>query len=128
MKYLLDTQLLIWLALGNSRLPTKIVELHEDPESQLYFSVISIWETAIKQALGRTDFQVDAGLLRANLLSEGYVEILVESRHALEVRNLPPIHRDPFDRMLIAQARVDGLVLLTTDIEMSKYHGTVKKV
>ena len=128
MKYLLDTQLLIWLALDNIRLPTAIVKLHEDPDSELYFSVISIWETAIKQALGRPDFQVDASLLRANLLSEGYIEIVVESRHALEVRNLPPIHRDPFDRMLIAQSRVDGLVLLTTDAEMSKYQGTVKQV
>ena len=96
--------------------------------SELYFSVISVWETAMKQALGRKDFQVDAGLLRADLLNEGYVEILVESRHALEVRNLPKLHRDPFDRMLVAQSRVEGLVLLTSDEDICKYQGTVKRV
>jgi PIN domain nuclease of toxin-antitoxin system len=127
-RYLLDTHLLIWLALGDSRLPELVVDLHEDPESQLYFSVISVWETAIKQALGRPDFAVDAGLLRADFLSEGYTEILVESRHALEVRNLPKLHRDPFDRMLIAQSRVEGLVLLTSDADICRYQGTVKQV
>jgi PIN domain nuclease of toxin-antitoxin system len=125
---LLDTHLLIWLALGDSKLPQEVADLHEDPESELYFSVVSVWETAIKQVLGRKDFQVDAGLLRADLLNEGYAEIVVESRHALEVRNLPHLHRDPFDRMLIAQSRVEGLVLLTSDENICKYHGTVKRV
>lgn len=128
MRYLFDTHLLIWLALGDSKLPHEVAHLHEDPESELYFSVISVWETAIKQALGRPDFQVDAGLLRANLLNDGYNEVLVESRHALEVRNLPLLHRDPFDRMLIAQSRVEGLVLLTSDEDLCKYQGTVKRV
>jgi PIN domain nuclease of toxin-antitoxin system len=127
-RYLLDTHLLIWLALDDSKLPQVVADLHEDQESKLYFSVISIWETAIKQALGRKDFQVDAGLLRAGLLQEGYNEILVESRHAFEVRNLPQLHRDPFDRMLIAQSRVEGLVLLTSDEDICKYEGTVKRV
>lgn len=128
MRYLLDTHLLIWLALGDSKLPQEVADIHEDPESELYISVISVWETAMKQALGRKDFQVDAGLLRADLLNEGYVEILVESRHALEVRNLPKLHRDPFDRMLVAQSRVEGLVLLTSDEDICKYQGTVKRV
>lgn len=128
MRYLLDTHLLIWLALGDRKLPQEVADIHEDPESELYFSVISVWETAMKQALGRKDFQVDAGLLRADLLNEGYVEILVESRHALEVRNLPKLHRDPFDRMLVAQSRVEGLVLLTSDEDICKYQGTVKRV
>jgi PIN domain nuclease of toxin-antitoxin system len=127
-RYLLDTHLLIWLALGDSKLPREVAVLHEDPENDLYFSVISVWETAIKQALGRKDFQADAGLLRAELLNEGYKEILVESRHAIEVRNLPQLHRDPFDRMLIAQSRVEGLVLLTSDEDICKYLGTVKRV
>ena len=128
MRYLLDTHLLIWLALGDSKLPQEVADIHEDPESELYISVISVWETAMKQALGRKDFQVDAGLLRADLLNEGYVEILVESRHALEVRNLPKLHRDPFDRMLVAQSRVEGLVFLTSDEDICKYQGTVKRV
>ena len=128
MRYLLDTHLLIWLALGDSKLPQEVADLHKHPESELCFSVISVWETAIKQALGRKDFQVDAGLLRTDLLDEGYTEILVESRHALEVRNLPQLHRDPFDRMLIAQSRVEGLVLLTSDEDICKYQGTVKRV
>lgn len=128
MRYLLDTHLLIWLAFDDSKLPQEVADIHEDPENDLYFSVISIWETAIKQALGRKDFQADAGLLRADLLNEGYKEILVDSRHALEVRNLPQFHRDPFDRMLIAQSRVEGLVLLTSDEEICKYQGTVKRV
>jgi PIN domain nuclease of toxin-antitoxin system len=125
---LLDTHLLIWLALGHKNLTPAFLELHDDPENELYFSVVSVWETAIKQALGRADFQVDAGLLRAGLLSEGFTEIQVEGRHALEVRNLPFLHRDPFDRMLIAQSRVEGIVLLTSDEDICQYQGTVKRV
>lgn len=128
MRYLLDTHLLIWLAFHDKKLPKQVADIHEDPESELYFSVISIWETAIKQALGRKDFQADAGWLRNGLLNEGYTEILVEGRHALDVRSLPHLHRDPFDRMLIAQARVEGLVLLTSDEAISKYSGPIKRV
>lgn len=128
MRYLLDTHLLIWLALDDDRLPQVVATIHENPENDLFFSVISIWETAIKQSLGRIDFQIDAGLLRASLLDEGYTEVPVESRHALDVRNLPPLHRDPFDRMLVSQSRVEGLVLLTSDDDICKYSGPIKRV
>jgi PIN domain nuclease of toxin-antitoxin system len=126
--YLLDTSLLIWSATGERQLPKVVAHILADPASKLAFSVVSIWETAIKQALGRSDFQVDAGVLRAGLLAGGYKELLIESRHALEVRSLPRLHRDPFDRMLIAQARVEGLILLTSDTTISKYEGPIQRV
>jgi PIN domain nuclease of toxin-antitoxin system len=128
LKFLLDTHLLIWLAFDDPKLPKDVADLHRHPESSLHFSVISIWETAIKQSLGRSDFQADAGLLRTSLLDSGYSEVPIESRHAMEVRNLPTLHRDPFDRMLIAQARVEGLVLLSSDAEICRYDGPIKRV
>ena len=94
----------------------------------LLFSSASIWEIVIKNGLGRKDFQVDAGLFRRGLLDNGYAELPIKSAHALAVRNLPDLHRDPFDRIMLAQADVEGVVFVTADTVLGQYSGTVRVV
>ncbi len=94
----------------------------------LAFSAVNFWEIAIKQALGREDFQVDARLLRRGLLDNGYRELALTSAHAVALGDLPPLHKDPFDRMLLAQAKAEGIILLTSDAQVARYPGAVRKV
>ena len=122
MKLLLDTHLLIWAASDDPALSGQARSLIEDPINTLYFSVQSIWEIVIKSSLRRPDFQLDARVFRTNLLDVGYNELSIEAHHVLEILQLPPIHRDPFDRMLIAQAISEGIVLLTHDDIVRQYH------
>src|SRR5262249_38241149 len=98
------------------------------PENTLIFSAASLWEIAIKQSFGRDDFKVDARLLRRGLLDNGYSELPVTSAHAVALGALPPLHKDPFDRMLIAQANVEGITLMTGDATVAKYPGAVQRV
>ena len=126
MKLLLDTHLLIWAAEGIECVPTGARVLMADPENELLFSVASIWEVAIKHGLNRPDFQVDARLLRRGLIDNGYCELPILSEHAVAINFLPPIHKDPFDRLLIAQAMVEGITLLTDDATVALYQGTVR--
>ena len=128
MKLLLDTHLLLWAAGVPGRLSVDARSLIEDPEHELCFSAASLWEIAIKQGLGRSDFQVEARLLRRGLLDHGYLEVPITSAHAVAIDSLPPIHRDPFDRILIAQSMVEGLLLLTVDELVSRYPGPIRKV
>jgi PIN domain nuclease of toxin-antitoxin system len=126
MKLLLDTHLLLWAAGDPARLPPAARILIEDPTHQLLFSAASLWEIAIKNTLGRSDFRADPALLRRGLLDNGYVELAVTGRHAVAVAGLPPLHRDPFDRMLIAQANADGMLLLTVDRSVARYSGPIQ--
>lgn len=128
MKLLLDTQLLLWAAADSSRLSPSAREEIEDPEKELTFSAASLWEVTIKHALGRKDFRVDPRLLRRGLLDNGYIELPVTSQHAVNVESLPPLHKDPFDRMLIAQAMTEGIVLLTADNHVAQYPGPIRRV
>jgi PIN domain nuclease of toxin-antitoxin system len=128
MKLLLDTHLLIWAAKGVEHVPKGARTLMDDSENELFFSVASIWEIAIKSGLNRSDFQVDARLLRRGLIDNGYVELPILSEHVVEIDALPLIHKDPFDRLLIAQARIEGISLLTSDATVGKYKGSVKLV
>lgn len=100
--------------------------LMADLENELLFSVASIWEIAIKSGLDRPDFQVDARMLRRGLIDNGYRELPILSEHAVAIDALPPIHKDPFDRMLIAQAMVEGITLLTDDATVAQYSGTAR--
>ena len=109
MRLLLDTQLLLWAAAAPERLPVAAAALIEDEGNTLLFSAASLWEVAIKAGLGRADFAVDAGVLRRGLVDNGYEELAVTGAHACAVAALPPLHRDPFDRMLVAQALVEGV-------------------
>lgn len=118
---LLDTHVLLWAAREPDRLGRTTRELLEDPANELAFSAASIWEVAIKHSLGRADFDIDPRVLRRGLLESGYRELEVTGLHGAAVADLPGIHRDPFDRMLVAQARVEGLTLLTADERVAAY-------
>lgn len=126
MKLLLDTHLLLWAAGVPERLPDEARALLEDEDAAPFFSAASLWEVAIKNGLGRADFSVDPRVLRRGLLENGYVEMAVTGTHAVAVDLLPPIHKDPFDRLLIAQARVEGLTLLTADRIVARYPGPIR--
>jgi PIN domain nuclease of toxin-antitoxin system len=128
MKLLLDTHLLLWAAGRPDRLPKEGRALIEAPENELFFSAASLWEIVIKRGLGREDFKADARLLRRGLLDNGYSELPIGSEHAVAVENLPPIHKDPFDRILVAQAQVEGITLLTSDPMVAQYPGPVRSV
>ena len=128
MKLLLDTHLLLWAADSLERVPVGARALMADLENELLFSVVSLWEVVIKSGLNRPDFQVDARLLRRGLIDNGYVELPISGEHAVAVDTLPSIHKDPFDRLLMAQATVEGFVLLTNDATLSRYPGPVRLV
>jgi PIN domain nuclease of toxin-antitoxin system len=128
MKLLLDTHLLLWTAEGSKRLSHIASELIEDPENELFFSPASLWEIAIKLLRGRADFQVDPRLLRRQLLTLRYEELPVTGEHAVVVADLPPMHKDPFDRLLVAQSMVEGITLLTADRQLAGYAETIRLV
>jgi len=128
MKLLLDTHVLLWAAGEPNRLSHETRELLGDPENELLFSAASMWEITIKSGLGREDFQVNARLLRRGLLDNDYEELPIRSEHALAIDALPPIHRDPFDRILIAQATIEGIELLTADQVVVRYPGPIRMV
>jgi PIN domain nuclease of toxin-antitoxin system len=124
---LLDTHVLLWAAGQSEKLSRKTRGLLSDPSNSLLFSAVSLWEIVIKQTIGRDDFKVDPRLLRRGLLDNGYGELAVTSEHALALEDLPSLHRDPFDRMLLAQTRVEGLTLLTADDVVLRYPGQVQR-
>ena len=128
MNLLLDTHLLLWAASTPQRLSAKARTLLLDSGNQLLFSSASLWEVTIKNGLERSDFNVDSRRLWRMLLVNGYRELPVTSEHAVAVNDLPPLHKDPFDRILIAQARVEGLLLLTADKSVANYGDGVRKV
>lgn len=128
MRFLLDTHLLLWAAGPSPRLSAQTRRLINDPENELMVSTASLWEIAIKSGLKRPNFQIDAVLFRRNLLNNSYQELAVTGEHAVAVANLPPLHRDPFDRLLVAQSIVDGITLLTSDPRVAQYPAPVRRV
>jgi PIN domain nuclease of toxin-antitoxin system len=125
-KLLLDTHLIVWAAIESARLPAAARRLMADPDNELLFSAASLWEVAIKRGLGRADFQPDVRLLRRNLVDNGYIELPIVSSHILGLESLPKIHKDPFDRILVAQATVEGITLLTVDSKVAQYPGPIR--
>jgi len=123
MKILLDTHILLWAA--NGELSSEAGQYINDETNTLLFSPVSLWEIVIKRGLGRTDFIVDPASLYSGLLSAGYQELPVIGRHTLLVATLPPLHKDPFDRILIAQAASEGIPFMTSDITLSQYPGSI---
>jgi PIN domain nuclease of toxin-antitoxin system len=128
LKLLLDTHLLLWAALHPARLSPAARSLLSDLSNALLFSSASLWEVTIKQGRGRDDFQVDPRLLRRGLLDNGYVELPITGLHALAIGGLPALHKDPFDRILVAQAIVEGITLLTADPVVARYPAPVRLV
>ena len=127
MNLLLDTRLLLRAAGEPGRLSTKTRRLLNDPNNELLFSAASLWEIAMKLGSGRADLQVDPRLLRRGLLDNGYTELPILSAHVVAIESLPPIHKDPFDRLLVAQATVEGITLLTLDPVVAEYPGPIRK-
>lgn len=134
MRLLLDTHLLLWAVRTSptlqpaGRLSARARTLILDEENALFFSAASIWEVAIKYALGRAEFEVEPHRLRAALLANGYLEIAITGLHGAAVRGLAGVHKDPFDRLLIAQATVEDMTLLTSDAVIAAYPGPILRV
>lgn len=128
MNLMLDTHLLLWVAGRPDRLSAVARGLIDDPGNGLVFSAASLWEITIKRGLGRDDFQVDPRLLRRGLLDNDYRELAIASEHVIAIELLPQIHKDPFDRILVAQAMVEGITLLTADPLVARYPGPVQQV
>lgn len=128
MNLLIDTHVLLWAACDSPKLSKAASDLLLDPASSLFFSPASLWEITIKNALGRKDFQVDPRAFRQGLLENDYVEVPITSLHAINVDMLPPIHKDPFDRILLSQAVQEGLSLVTADRMLAQYSGPVLAV
>jgi len=128
MRLLLDTHMLLWAAAMSARLPGQARMLLEDASNEVYCSAASLWEIAIKSALRRPDFDVDLKALRAALPEMAIAELPVTGRHAEALAALPPIHKDPFDRLLVAQAMAEPLVLLTNDAVLAEYGSGVMVV
>ena len=119
MRLLVDTHLLLWAA--NDTLPKEAAPYFTNNDNELFFSPASIWEVVIKRGLNRSDFQINPNDLYCGLLNNGYNELTITSNHALLIAHMPPYHKDPFDRILIAQAMAEGLTLLSSDETVSQY-------
>ncbi|GAA5179264.1 MULTISPECIES: type II toxin-antitoxin system VapC family toxin [Halomonadaceae] len=128
MNLILDTHILLWAAAEPDRLSSEAIRLINDEDNELYFSAASLWEIVIKTGLQRPDFQVNPHLLRRGLIENGYRELPITYQHTLAVSHLPDIHKDPFDRILVAQAESEGFLLLTADELIARYPGPIRRV
>jgi PIN domain nuclease of toxin-antitoxin system len=126
--FLLDTHLVLWAAFEPDRLSTKARTLLRSRKVPMAFSLATLWEVSIKTSLGRPGFSVDPRQLHQALLAEGFDELAIQARHIVRVGTLPWLHRDPFDRMLVAQAMEEGLTLLTADQTLKGYGRFVRIV
>ena len=128
MNLLLDTLLLIWAASMPERLSSAAFKLMEQPQHQFHFSGLSLWEIKLKRGLGHPDFIVDFSLLYRGLIENGYTELVIKSSHSLALDQIPLIYKDLFDRMLAAQAVLEGMLLLTADPVVAQYPGPIRLV
>ncbi len=128
MKYLLDTHFVLWIPIDAPLISRNARAILTDPANEFIFSAASLWELAIKRSLPRGNFAGDPTLIRRQMMDHGYRELPVHGFHAVAVEMLPPIHKDPFDRILIAQAQIEGITLLTTDAVVARYPGPIRRV
>ena len=126
MKLLLDTQMLLWAIFWPELLPEKVRRMIADDNNDLFFSPASLWEVSIKSSQKKEGFQIDAGIMLRQLLEAGYVEMPINSLHAVAINTMPLLHKDPFDRILIAQAKVESMPLLTCDAKIAEYPAPVE--
>ena len=128
MRVLLDTHVLLWALIAPKRLGKEARAAIESPDNDVLFSAASIWEIAIKSALKRTDFHVAPDAIVAAAIESGFTELPVRSAAAIQVAKLPPHHRDPFDRLLIAQAITEPATLFTVDSQLNVYSELVRHI
>lgn len=121
MNYLLDTHVLLWALVDPDKVPRPMLRLIEETGNRVWFSAASIWEIAIKHSLGRDDFPIEPRVIWKAARETGLEELAVTGEHAVGVDALPWLHRDPFDRLLVAQARTARMKLLTLDPQVSAY-------
>jgi PIN domain nuclease of toxin-antitoxin system len=127
-RFLVDTQLLVWNANKSRRLPARVERLFRDGRHEFFASVASIWEVAIKAPLGQKGFDAEPGPLRESLVESGFRELPVTGAHAVAIERLPLLHGDPFDRLIVAQALVEPMVLVTTDVRLGAYPGNIEVI
>lgn len=127
-RFLVDTQLLLWNVYGSRKLPPRVGRLFREGRHEFFYSAASLWEISIKASRGRADFEVDAGQVRDALEENGFLELPISAQHAVALSTLPSIHADPFDRMLVAQAVVEPMALITSDERLAAYPGTIEVV
>ena len=128
MRLLLDTHVLLWAVAASRRLPKAARALIQDEENEVFYSAASVWEISIKASLRRSDFKIDVEQFHASLPEAGFSELAVRAAHAVAVSKLPDLHRDPFDRMLVAQALLEPLVLVTNDESLAKSPAPVRMI
>jgi PIN domain nuclease of toxin-antitoxin system len=128
MRFLLDAHLLVWLAALSERLPAEVREIAEDPTNEIFFSSASIWELTIQFSAAKTTLALPPNILYRELIDNDFEELPVSATHALAVETLPWIHKDPFDRILIAQSISEGMLLLTSDDTIAQYSGPIRLV
>lgn len=122
MNILVDSHILIWHGFGelNQKAP-KALSIIQDFKQRLYFSSASLWEIAIKSSLNKTDFDVNPKQLADGLLYDGFEQLYIKNQHLYAIKNLPNIHKDPFDRLLLAQAQNESFYFLTADTLILNY-------
>ena len=128
MRILLDTHLLLWAMAASRKLPRAVSTQLLDPGNEVYYSAASLWEIAIKSGLRRKDFRIGPGALMAALRDSGFLELPITAVHAIGVAQLPAVHKDPFDRLLVAQSMAEPMTLLTNDATLGDYWDGVKVV
>jgi PIN domain nuclease of toxin-antitoxin system len=128
MTFLLDTHFVMWIPIEDRRIGRAALRILNDPGNTFVFSAVNLWEIAIKRALKGAAFAYDPRAIRKHMLANGYVELPIEGSHAVAVDALPLIHNDPFDRLLIAQAVVEGITFLTRDRTIGRYPGPIRRI
>ena len=121
MRYLIDTHVLIWYLNGDDALPEKYAALMLEPQNELYVSIVSIWELTIKMSLKKLECDKNIQEIEEYILSKDYEVMNVSFGHLKTLFDLPKIHGDPFDRLLIAQAISEGLNILSADKQFQAY-------
>ena len=122
MQYLLDTHVLIWWITSDKRLSAAANAIIRSHRNTLYWSAVSSWEVSIKHALGRLNFEDAPQVLFTSELDKNHIETLsITNEHAFLAGQLPMLHKDPFDRMLVAQAQIESLGLVTNDPILQQY-------
>lgn len=121
MRLLLDTHVLLWAMLKSPLLGAPAIALLESAEHDVFFSAVNVLEIAIKAGLDRPDFNADAQAVATNAVAAGFVPVPVGVHHAANIRLLPLLHKDPFDRLLLSQAQIEGMTLLTRDAAVLRY-------
>ncbi|MBS0655288.1 MAG: type II toxin-antitoxin system VapC family toxin [Verrucomicrobia bacterium] len=127
MRILLDTNIFLWCIIDDAKLTKKAKDLIVEADER-YVSSASIWEIAIKKSIGKLDSNNDIGSLADVIEESGFIELPVTAKHAATIFHLEHIHRDPFDRLLIAQAICEPLIFVTADMQLEKYSELVKVI